>query len=280
MNNDFSVKRFYKSCIRRGRFHICPQKFLAGRKAFMLVELLIAILLMSYLGVVLYDALHTSIRGVGVVNRAFRLPRMTLMASRIFEREFTGVYLPEEIAFTPPEETEQRFLKEKWVYGLIGKEREVHFTTRVPLNEEFLVGLGKEETEERSVFDKQAEDFPVTDILKISYEFDRDEKKLKKRISPVPDDKLEKGGVETELNLWLSEVKFEYYDKKWENSWDSRSAGKLPRAIKLSLEFIEPPPKEGSRFGQTGYDEEREPEVLKHEMVVLLPNAADNRKKF
>lgn len=256
-------------------------------KAFTLVELLLVMIIMSYLGAVLYEALYTSIRGVSVVSDAFRLPRMVLMASRLLERELTGIYLPEETAFTPPEETEEtketaaRFLKEKWVYGLIGKEREMHFTTIVPLSEP---PIPDEETEKKSLstFDKKKEEFPLADILKLSYEFDRDEKKLKKRISPIPDDKLDKGGMDIELNLWLSEVKFSYYDKKWESSWDSRSAGKLPRAIKLSLEFTEPVKQDSGFLSVRRFRREKSEEdsKFKHEMIVLLPNAADNRRQF
>jgi len=212
---------------------------------------------MAIMCTLLYNALFTVIQGVKVIDRVFTNPRRALILSRIFERELTGIYLPEVVKPPVPKKGDKapkiRRLKERMVFGVMGKERKISFTTLIPLDETLNPPLG--------------------DILEIGYEYDRAEKRLTKRVDPIPDEKLDKGGEEVTLPIPLNQVKFEYYGKKWQTSWDSKKAKKLPRAIRATFEVI---PEEEDAEDLT--EEQMEALVMRHQVVVLLPNAVDNKR--
>ncbi|MCJ8343914.1 prepilin-type N-terminal cleavage/methylation domain-containing protein [bacterium] len=233
---------------------ICSPTKKSARRAFTLVELMVTTLIFGIMTQLVYNALYTSIKANHIVNYSFNIPRKALMLSKLFEREFTGIYLPEIIPVPRAKKgTKQKKLsKYKMKFGLIGKEREVHFTTLINLDE--------------------TADPAVGDILEIGYEFDSGDKTLTKRVDPYIDDKLDKGGDEVEFKMSLESLKFEYYDKKWESSWDSSKKKKLPRAIRISFELVEV----NERDQYT--EEEIQAMAFKHQVMVLLPNAVDNKK--
>jgi hypothetical protein len=232
------------------------------RAGFTIIELLFGLTLIAWLGDTLYRALHTTMRGTNVVESAFRLPRRALMFSRMMEKELTGIYLPEE-NYNPAVHTdkEKSYLKTAMKYGLIGKEKELHFTCMIPLQEP-----PEKEEKEESRLEKTKIEVALGDVLEVGYELDREKGVLTKRVDPIPDDKLDKGGKETELPFAIEELKFEYYDKKWESSWDTDKKKKLPRAIRIKVTF------------KDENDSDEDEKLLEHELVILLPNAADNRK--
>jgi|GEM_PF-997404 len=244
----------------------------SSRRAFTLIEILFAMSILAMMGTMLYNALFTAMRGVKAVDKAFVTPRKALILSRMFERELTGVYLPEIVV--PPVKKDKngkviphKTLKEKMEFGLVGKSREIHFTTMIPLREGAQV-LSKE--------DKEKGRPPLGDILEIGYSYDSADDFLTKRRDPVPDDDIDKGGDEIEMKgILLDEVKFEYYDKKWQESWDSRKSKKLPRAVRANfLIRLNDKQLEGME------EEEAKRLSFKHQITVLLPNAVDNKSKF
>ena len=251
--------------MNRGTEH---SRGIAGLRGFTLIELLFSFLIMSVMTVLLYNALFTAIKGVKVVDRVFVTPRKALILSKIFERELTGIYLPEIVQPAIKKDQKgkkiavKKTIKEKMVFGLYGKAREIHFTTLLPV----------EDSEQPATDDKDAP--PIGDIIEIGYEFDRGDKTLTKRRDPIPDEKITKGGEEQEYeNIRLAEVKFEYFDKKWESSWDSAKKKKLPRAVKATFEILV-----GEKLEEELSDEELKALSIRHEVVVLLPNAVDNKK--
>ncbi|MBT3785451.1 prepilin-type N-terminal cleavage/methylation domain-containing protein [bacterium] len=228
-----------------------------GLRGFTLIEIMFALSVFAVMMTMLYNALAVTIRGVKVIDRAFITPRRALALSRMFERELTGIYLPEEIKPAAPKKGDEkkpkiRRLKERMVFGLVGKSKEIHFTALVPFNTQ--------------------DEPPIGDILEIGYEFDSGEKRIKKRYDPIPDEKIDKGGEETTLELPVSSLKFEYFDKKWKDSWDSRKTKKLPTGIRVTIE-IELDEKELEMVSE----EAEENLITKHQVVVLLPNAVDNK---
>ncbi len=225
------------------------------RSAFTLIEILLVMGIFAIMTNLLYSALFTTMRATASVEQNFRIPRRALMLSSLFEREFSGIYLPEEI--TPPVlkegEKPPKTLKERMVFGLIGKEREIHFTTMIPISEK----------------DKR-----ISEITKIAYEFDSADRKLIKKMQEVPDENLEKGGEEVKFDLDLEDVEFAYFDGKWQDKWNSTEAKKLPRAIRATLKLIQAD-KRGDKS-----PEELKALAMKHQIIVLLPNAADNRSRM
>jgi len=228
------------------------------RSGFTLIEILFSLSVLAVMMTLLYNALATTIKAVKVVDRAFITPRRALALSRMFEREFTGIYLPEEIPPAAPKKEDEKApkikrLKERMIFGLVGKKKEIHFTALVPLNTE--------------------DEPPIGDLIEIGYSFDSGDKTLKKRYDPIPDEKIDKGGEEEELPIPISSLEFEYFDKKWRDSWDSRKSKKLPQGIRVTLE-IELDEKEVELLPE----EAEENLVTRHQIIVLLPNAVDNKK--
>lgn len=235
-----------------------PSFTVRSKRAFTLIELLFALSVLAIMMTLLYNALASTIKAVKVVDRAFITPRRALALSRMFEREFTGVYLPEEIPPAIAKENDDKAPKlktisERMIFGLVGKKNEIHFTSLVPLDT-------KDEP-------------PIGDLMEIGYSFDSTEKKLKKRYDPIPDEKIDKGGDDTEIPIPLRSIKFEYFDKKWKDSWDSTKEKKLPVGIRISME-IELDEKEMENLGELA----EENLVTKHQIIVLLPNAVDNKQ--
>lgn len=233
---------------------ICSPKKIKNRRGFTLIELMITTLIFAVMTQLVYNALFTTIKANRVVNYSFDIPRKALMLSKLFERELTGIYLPEIIPPPAAKEGTKRKKLSKYImkFGLVGKEREINFTTLINLDE--------------------TKDPAIGDILEIGYEFDSGDKSLVKRVDPYIDDKLEKGGEETEFKMSLESLKFEYYGKKWESSWNSIKSKKLPRAIRISFELVEV----NERDQYT--EEEIKAMAFKHQILVLLPNAVDNKK--
>jgi prepilin-type N-terminal cleavage/methylation domain-containing protein len=228
-----------------------------NKLGFTLIEILFAMSIMVVMFTLLYNALFTVIAGMKVIDRSFTNPRRALILSRVFERELTGIYLPEIVKPPVPKKGQKapkiRRLKERMVFGVMGKKHQISFTTLIPLDETL--------------------DPPLGDILEVGYEFDSSEKRLTKRIDPIPDEKLDKGGEEVTFPIPLREVKFEYYGRKWQSSWDSKKSKKLPRAIRATFEIISD--EEGI---EELSDEQAEALVIRHQIVVLLPNAVDNKR--
>ncbi|PCJ20536.1 MAG: hypothetical protein COB02_03185 [Candidatus Cloacimonadota bacterium] len=233
---------------------ICSPKKRKNKKAFTIIELLITSLIFAVMTQLLYSALYTSIKANKIVNYSFNIPRKALMLSKLFERELTGIYLPEIIPIPKSKKgkKQKRLSKYKMKFGLIGKEREIHYTTLINLDEQADPAIG--------------------DILEIGYEFDSGDKTLTKRVDPYIDDKLDKGGEKRDFKMSLESLKFEYYGKKWESSWNSIKKKKLPRAIRISFELIEV----NERDQYT--EDEIKAMAFKHQILVLLPNAVDNKK--
>ena len=226
-------------------------------RGFTLIELLFAFTIMAIMLSLIYNAIFTVIKGVKIVDRVFETPSKALIVSKIFERELTGIYLPEVIPLAIPKDKKGKllksFIKEQMVFGLIGRNREIHFTSLIPLRE------GKESK--------------LGDIIELGYIFDKSSKVLTRRKDPIPDDRLDKGGETQDLKVDLSDVKFEYFGKKWEDKWDSIKVKKLPRAVRVTFKIIPD--------GKSTEDlDEKEIENLsiEHRVVVLLPNAVDNRR--
>ncbi|MBW7875261.1 MAG: prepilin-type N-terminal cleavage/methylation domain-containing protein [Candidatus Cloacimonetes bacterium] len=226
------------------------------RRGFTIVEVLIVLGITAIMGVLVYNALFVSMKSVKIVDTAFRMPKRALMVSRVLERELTGIYLPEYIEAPAPEEGKEPppRISERIRFGVIGKSREIHFTTMIPPQDQIVEKYG--------------------DILEIGYEFDSKNKKLKKRVDPFPDENLDKGGEKVDFDLYLDTIEFEYYDTKWQDSWDSTKSNTIPRAIRVTLELIEVEDREKYT------EEELKAMVLKHQILVLLPNAVENRRRF
>ena len=139
------------------------------------------------------------------------------------------------------------------VFGLKGRNREIHFTTLIPLKEGKAAKLG--------------------DIVELGYIFDKSSKILTRRKDPIPDDRLDKGGETQDLKVDLADVKFEYFGKKWEDGWDSTKVKKLPRAVRVTVKIIP------AKYMTEDFDEkEIENLSIEHRVVVLLPNAVDNKR--
>ena len=106
-------------------------------RGFTLIELLFAFTIMAIMLSLLYNAIFTVIKGVKIVDRVFETPSKALVISKIFERELTGIYLPEVIPLAIPKDKKGKllksFIKEQMVFGLIGRNREIHFTSLIPL---------------------------------------------------------------------------------------------------------------------------------------------------
>lgn len=205
----------------------------------------------------LYNAIFSVIKGVKIVDRVFETPSKALVLSKIFERELTGIYLPELIAPAIPKDKKgnalKSFIKEQMVFGLKGRNREIHFTTLIPIREGRASKLG--------------------DIIELGYIFDKSNKVLTRRKDPIPDDRLDKGGESQDLKVDLSDVKFEYFGKKWEDRWDSIKSKKLPRAVRVTFKIVP------SGHNIDDLDEnEIENLSIEHRVVVLLPNAVDNKR--
>jgi prepilin-type N-terminal cleavage/methylation domain-containing protein len=226
------------------------------RRGFTIVEVLIVLGITAIMGVLVYNALFVSMKSVKIVDTAFRMPKRALMVSRVLERELTGIYLPEYIEAPAPEEGKEPLprISERMRFGVIGKSREIHFTTMIPPQEQMVEKYG--------------------DILEVGYEFDSKNKKLSKRVDPFPDENLDKGGEKVDFDLYLDTIEFEYYDTKWQDSWDSSKSNTIPRAIRVTLELIEVEDREKYT------EEELKAMVLKHQILVLLPNAVENRRRF
>lgn len=230
---------------------------LKSKSGFSLIELLFSFMILAVMMSLLYNAMFTVIKGVKIIDRAFETPSKALMLSKIFERELTGIYLPEKISRAIQKDDKgnllKKFIKEEMVFGLKGRNREIHFTTLMP--------LVRKSKEKRS------------DIIELGYSYDKSGRVLTRRRDLIPDDKIDKGGEEQELKLDLADVKFEYLDKKWEDSWDSSKAKKLPRAVKVTFKIS---PKDEVIEGLS--EKELENLSITHSVVVLLPNAVDNKR--
>ena len=224
---------------------------------FTLIELLFALMIMAVMLSMLYNAIFTAIKGVKIVDRVFETPSKALALSKIFERELTGIYLPEVIPLAIPKDKKgnalKSFIKEQMVFGLKGRNREIHFTSLIPLREMQEVKFG--------------------DVIELGYSFDRSDKVLTRRKDAIPDDRIDKGGETQDLKIDLADVKFEYFGKKWEDRWDSVKVKKLPRAVRVTFKIIPA----GHNTEDLG-EKEIENLSIEHRVVVLLPNAVDNKR--
>lgn len=224
---------------------------------FTLIELLFAFLIMSIMLSLIYNAIFTVIKGVKIVDRIFETPSKALIISKIFERELTGIYLPESIPLAIPKDDKGKFsksfIKEQMVFGLKGRNREIHFTSLIPLGDGDAAKLG--------------------DVIELGYIFDKNSKILTRRKDPIPDDRIDKGGENQDLKVELSDVKFEYFGKKWEDNWDSTKVKKLPRAVRVTFKIVP----DGQSFEDLD-EKEIENLSIEHRVVVLLPNAVDNKR--
>lgn len=224
---------------------------------FSLIELLFSFMILAIMMTLLYNAMFTVIKGVKIVDRVFDTPSKALILSKIFERELTGVYLPEEIPLAIEKDDKgnllKKFIKEEMVFGLIGKNREIHFTTLVTMNHDSKSKKG--------------------DVIEQGYSFDKGTKVLSRRKELIPNEKLDKGGEKEDLKVSLADVKFEYYGKKWEDSWDSTKIKKLPRAVRVTFRIT---PDDEDIEGLS--DEELNNLSVIHQVIVLLPNAVDNKR--
>lgn len=232
-------------------------KCLRLNSGFSLIELLFSFMILAIMMSLLYNAMFTVVKGVKIIDRAFETPSKALVLSKIFERELTGIYLPEVITRSIKKDNKgnilKKFIKEEMVFGLKGRNREIHFTTLMPLVREVKAKRG--------------------DIVELSYSYDKSARVLTRRKDLIPDDKIDKGGEEQEMKLDLADVKFEYLDKKWGDSWDSAKSKKLPRAVKVTFK-ISPKDEAIEDLSQ----EELENLSITHSVVVLLPNAVDNKR--
>ena len=151
---------------------------------FTLIELLFAFLIMSIMLSLIYNAIFTVIKGVKIVDRIFETPSKALIISKIFERELTGIYLPESIPLAIPKDDKGKFsksfIKEQMVFGLKGRNREIHFTSLIPLGDGDAAKLG--------------------DVIELGYIFDKNSKILTRRKDPIPDDRIDKGGENQDLS--------------------------------------------------------------------------------
>ena len=232
-------------------------KSLNNANGFTLIELLFSFMIMAVMLTLLYNAIFAVIKGVKVVDRVFETPSKALIISKIFERELTGVYLPEVIPLAIPKDKKGKltksFIKKQMVFGLKGRNREINFTTLIPLREGKSSELG--------------------DIIELGYSYDKSSKVLTRRRDPIPDDRLDKGGETQDLKLELSDVKFEYFGKKWEDRWDSVKVKKLPRAVRVTFKIIP----DGQKLEDLD-EVEIENLSIEHRVIVLLPNAVDNKR--
>tara|TARA_Y100000589_G_scaffold120120_1_gene114542 strand:+ start:1125 stop:1853 length:729 start_codon:yes stop_codon:yes gene_type:complete len=241
--------------MRLSDFKVSKKQIKMG--GFTLIELLFAFMIMAVMLSLLFNAMYTVIKGVKIVDRVFETPSKALVLSKIFERELTGIYLPELIPLAIKKDKKgnalKSFIKEQMIFGLKGRNREIHFTTLVPLRE--------------------AADSKLGDVIELGYSFDKNNKVLTRRKDPIPDNRLDKGGETQDLKLDLSDVKFEYYGKKWEDRWDSTKTKKLPRAVRVTFKII-PAEQNTEKLGE----KEIENLSIEHRVVVLLPNAVDNKR--
>ena len=136
------------------------------------------------------------------------------------------------------------------VFGLKGRNREIHFTSLILL----VMAM------QRS-----------WNVIELGYIFDKNSKILTRRKDPIPDDR-DKGGETQDLKVELSDVKFEYFDKKWEDNWDSTKVKKF-QSCKGYFKIVP----DGQSFEDLD-EKEIENLSIEHRVVVLLPNAVDNKR--
>ncbi len=227
------------------------------RRGFTLIEILIVMTITAVASLLLHNALITSVRAVKTVDKAFKTPRQALILSRMLQRELQGILHPSYLEPPAPEEGKEPppRPKEKMEFGLVGKEKEIHFTTLLPMTDEQMEKFG--------------------DVMEIGYEYDLKRGRLLKRIDPFPDEDVERGGEQIELPMRVSDVEFEFFDTGWRDKWDSTKSNTLPRAIRLTLKIRI----EEEEAEDLSSDEEEALE-FDHQILVLLVNSSENKSRF
>lgn len=175
---------------------------------FTLVEILIAVAIVSLILTIIYGSYVSSIDTMNYTREkmdAFSMVRLTL--SRMND-EITSSFFSEDgkdVMFS-------------------GEEGKVDFVS----------------SSHERIF-KESKEY---DLIEIGYFAEPDEKgeslSLWRREDKTPDDDVLEGGEREKLIEGLKSIEFKYYDgKEWRSEWDSKEKKGLPQAVKVTLKFPE-----------------------------------------
>lgn len=184
-----------------------PAHFLTS-KGFTLVEILIAVAIVSLILTIIYGSYASSIDTMNYTRKkmdAFSMVRLTL--SRMNE-ELTSSFFSEDdkdVMFS-------------------GEERKIDFIS----------------SSHERIF-KDSKEYDLSEIGYFTEAAEEGESLcLWRREDRTPDDDVLEGGEKEKLMEGLKGIEFKYYDgEEWRNEWDSKQEFRLPQAVKVILKFPE-----------------------------------------
>jgi general secretion pathway protein J len=188
---------------------------------FTLLEILIAIAILSVILSVIYGSYHSSVQTIQAVQASSDLYRSTRLILDIMSEDIRGAYISR---FTNPSQA--------MMFAFVGED---HWDGAFPADT-----LNFTSTTRRL----NDSDQPLSIFAEIGYFLETDEKtgrkKLMRRESYVVDQDVKTGGTSIEMGLWVLGLDLKYVDAN-NNTWDfwdstaGEHAKELPKMVEIHL---------------------------------------------
>jgi len=210
----------------------------ARRTGFTLMEVVIAIAITSFIGVVIGVSFNTTIQNKEIIEGQAEHYRMLRTAMNRMVREIGGAYVSDRY---DPKRYRDAFDRPS---NFVGKRDQLLFTT---LSHQRLYGDAKES--DQMVVEYQVKSSPDPKA--------RGRNDLVRREKVLLEERMDRGGTEDSLFEGAKKIEFQYWNserKQWEDEWDTRRAERksiLPTRVKITLTAIDENGKESKYTTQS-----------------------------
>ncbi len=210
----------------------------ARRTGFTLMEVVIAIAITSFIGVVIGVSFNTTIQNKEIIESQAEHYRMLRTAMNRMVREIGAAYVSDRY---DPKRYRDAFDRPS---NFVGKRDQLMFTT---LSHQRLYGDAKES--DQMVVEYQVKTSPDPKA--------KGRNDLVRREKVLLEERMERGGTEDSLFEGAKKIEFQYWNserKEWEDEWDTRRSERksiLPTRVKITLTAVDESGKEVKYTTQT-----------------------------
>jgi len=196
------------------------------RAGFTLMEVVIAIAITSFIGVVIGVSFNTTIQNKDIIEGQAEHYRMLRAAMNRMTREIGGAYVSDRY--------DSRRYRDQYdrPTNFVGTREKLLFST---LSHQRLYGDAKES--DQMVVEYQVKSSPDPKA--------KGRNDLVRRENPLLEERMDRGGTEDSLFEGAKKIEFQYWNserKQWEDEWDTRRLERkaiLPTRVKITLFAID-----------------------------------------
>lgn len=200
-------------------------------RGFTLMEVMIAIGITSLMGVMVAVSFQTSYRAQEVVEEEAEHYRMVRTAFSRMTREIGAAYVSDRYDAARYRDQNDR------PTNFVGERDQLLFTS---FAHQRLYQDAKES--DQMIVEYRVDSSPDKDA--------KGRKDLLRRVNPVVQDRMDRGGTEDVLMEGVDEIEFEYWDserKEWDDEWDTRRVERkslLPTRVRITVTALDEDKKE------------------------------------